>query len=299
MYTYTLIDSDERLTSLVEQWREDGIDTVAMDFEGEFNLHVYGEHLCLIQLNDGERFYLVDPFAVSMQAIGRFLEDEGIQKIMFDCASDSALMRKQYNVQIENISDLRIHALALGHTGSLGSLIESYLGDVPKLFAGSKKKNQRTNWMTRPLSDDQIQYALDDVAHLFSLKAILEAEVREKGLSKEVDEKMKAAGRKTQGEERPPWSKISSWKYLSRREKVYLKHFFLARDGLAQKYNVPAVRILDKHLLLKMAKDVPQDEAAFHRYCPKKNRRQTEELVRALLKAKGQAEEELNLPSPR
>lgn len=299
MYTYTLIDSDERLDSLVREWKEAGIDTVAMDFEGEFNLHVYGEHLCLIQLNDGERFFLVDPFKVSVEAIGRFLSDEGIRKIMFDCTSDTALMRKQYDVQVENISDLRIHALTLGLTGSLGSLIERYLPDLPKLFAGSKKKNQRTNWMTRPLTDDQIQYALDDVAHLFALKKILEDEVREKGLEEAVAEKMKGAGKKTRGEERPPWSKISSWKYLSRREKVYHKHFFLARDGLAQKYNVPAVRIMDKHLLLKMAKEVPQDEAAFFRHCPKKDRRRTEELVRALMKAKAEAAEELSLPSPR
>ena len=88
MYTYTLIDSDTALSSLVNTWKESGIDTVAMDFEGEFNLHIYGEHLCLIQLNDGERFSLVDPFKVSMQAIKAFLEDGTIQKIMFDCASD-------------------------------------------------------------------------------------------------------------------------------------------------------------------------------------------------------------------
>jgi len=299
MYTYTLIDSDERLDSLVREWKEGGIDTVAMDFEGEFNLHVYGEHLCLIQLNDGERFFLVDPFKVSMPAIARFLEDTGIRKIMFDCASDSVLMRKQYGVQVEHICDLRIHALALGHTGSLLSLIEHYLDDVPKLAGGSKKKNQRTNWMTRPLSNEQIQYALDDVAHLFALKAILEAEVDEKGLSQEVAKKMEGAGRKTRGEEQPPWSKFSSWKYLSRREKIYLKHFFLARDALARKYNIPAVRILEKHQLLRMAKDVPEGEAEFHIYCARKDPRRVGELVRALMKAKKESEEELSGSSPR
>lgn len=299
MYTYTLIDSDTALSSLVNTWKESGIDTVAMDFEGEFNLHIYGEHLCLIQLNDGQRFYLVDPFKVSMQAIKAFLEDGTIEKIMFDCASDSALMRKQYDVQIERICDLRIHALALGYTGSLGGLIERSLGDVPKAFSGSKKKNQRTNWLTRPLKGDQIQYALDDVAHLFALKKVLEAEVAEKGLGGEVAEKMAGAGRKTKGEGQPPWSKFSSWKYLSKREKTYLKHFFLARDGLAQKYNVPAVRILEKHNLLTMAKDVPADEAEFHIYCAKKDPRHLDELVGALMKGKGEAEAELSAPSPR
>ena len=54
--------------------------------------------------------------------------------------------------------------------------------------------------MTRPLSEDQIQYALEYVAHLFARKKILEEEVREKGLEGEVAEKMKTAGQKTRGE---------------------------------------------------------------------------------------------------
>lgn len=298
MYTYTLIDSDDRLTSLVAEWKGAAIDMVAMDFEGEFNLHIYGEHLCLIQLNDGDRFFLVDPFKVSMEAIKAFLEDGTIAKIMFDCASDSALMRKQYGVQIENICDLRIHALALGHTGSLGSLVELYLGDVPKPNTGSKKKNQRTNWLTRPLRREQILYALDDVAHLFALKEILEAEVEKKGLAAEVGEKMASAGKKTKGEERPAWSKFSSWKYLSKKEKTYLKHFFLARDTLAQKYNVPAVQILEKHNLLEMAKDVPATEGEFYIYCGKNGPHRAEELVDSLVKAKEAAAAELSAPAP-
>lgn len=298
MYTYTLIDSADRLASLVNEWKGAAIDTVAMDFEGEFNLHIYGEHLCLIQLNDGERFYLVDPFKVPMEAIKAFLEDGAIKKIMFDSASDSALMRKQYSVQIENICDLRIHALALGYSGSLGGLIEQYLGDVPKAFTGSKKKNQRTNWLTRPLKKDQIQYALDDVAHLFALKTILEAEVEKKGLAMEVAQKMEQAGKKTKGEERPAWSKFSSWKFLSKREKTYLKHFFLARDALAKKYNIPAVRILEKHNLLRMAKDMPANESEFYIYCGKKDPRRVEELVGALMRAKAAAAEELSSGAP-
>ncbi|MBO7348412.1 MAG: hypothetical protein J6U27_00470, partial [Spirochaetales bacterium] len=47
---------------------------------------------------------------------------------------------------------------------------------------------------------------------------------------------------------------ICNFKLLSEREKIYIKHFFLARDGLARKANVPASRILDKHLVVAMAK---------------------------------------------
>ena len=41
---------------------------------------------------------------------------------------------------------------------------------------------------------------------------------------------------------------------LKANEKVFIKHFFLARDGLARKANVPASRILEKQLVVAMAK---------------------------------------------
>lgn len=293
MYSYTMIDTDAAFQSLLQRWKRDAIHTVAMDFEGEFNLHIYGEHLCLIQLYDTKQFYLVDPLVVSMDLIKTFLEDQSIQKIMFDCASDSALMRKQYQVQINNICDIRIHALALGHTGGLTSLVDLYLGEVEKGFVGSKKKNQRTNWLNRPLRAKQIQYALDDVAHLFALKELLEAAVEEAGLTDEVAKKMQGAGKKTKGEDRPPWSKFSSWKYLNTHERTLLKHFFLARDTLARKYNVPAARVLDRQSLLRMAKEMPLDKAEFYIYCSSKGPHKAKELVTSLMEAKQKALAEL------
>lgn len=60
---YLSIDSDEQIIKLLEQWKINGTQQVAMDFEGEFNLHCYGEHLCLIQIFDGQNFYLIDPLS--------------------------------------------------------------------------------------------------------------------------------------------------------------------------------------------------------------------------------------------
>lgn len=85
MNEYKLIEKDEQLKALVEHWHEEGILTVAMDFEGEFNLHIYGEHLCLVQLFDRKDFYIVDAMKVSGAALKVLLESD-IEKIMFDCS---------------------------------------------------------------------------------------------------------------------------------------------------------------------------------------------------------------------
>jgi len=292
MRKYTMIDSDAKLSQLQSQWKEKGITIVAMDFEGEFNLHIYGEHLCLIQLFDGSAYTLVDPFALSKDALKAFLEDGSVLKVMFDCASDSALVRKQYDILLEGVYDIRVCALALGYIGNLTGLVERYIPEAAKPNLSSKKKNQMTNWLVRPLKNDQIEYALSDVEHLLVLKQILDIEVAEKGLTEKVALEMQQAG-KSKGPDKPGWTKFSSWKYLSREEKVFLKHFFLARDELARKYNVPAVRILEKHLLLQMAKDVPTSDADFHVYCNNCNVKKLTELTSKLKSAKVNALAEL------
>ncbi len=292
MYTYRTIDSDKKLSQLIKSWKQREILSIAMDFEGEFNLHIYGEHLCLIQIFDGKEYFLIDPFKISKEALQTFLEDPELEKVMFDCASDSALVRKAYGISLTNVFDIRVQALALGYTGNLTGLVELHLGVQGEKSSKSKKKNQMTNWLKRPLKEAQVQYALSDVAHLFSLKVILTTLVEEKNLTEQVAKTMLTVA-KPKGPDKPGWTKFASWKYMNKEEKTYLKHFFLARDAMARKYNVPAVRILEKHRLLEMAKTVPSSANDFHIYCAKCPEDQVEELVDMLLEAKKSAAKEL------
>src|SRR5574344_78343 len=101
MTDYILIEKDEEVESMLKSWSEEAIGTVAMDFEGEFNLHIYGEHLCLIQIFDGRDFYIVDAMKVSDGALRRLLESP-VEKIMFDCSGDSTLVRRNYDIALAN-----------------------------------------------------------------------------------------------------------------------------------------------------------------------------------------------------
>ncbi len=65
---------------------------MAADLEAEMNLHIYGEHFCLLQLYDGSRPAIVDPKSVSIDKIKAFLEDPAITKIFYDAASDRGLL---------------------------------------------------------------------------------------------------------------------------------------------------------------------------------------------------------------
>ncbi len=256
---FSLISTPHELEAMLSRWAGQGICCVAMDFEEESNLHVYGEHLCTIQLFDGSDYYILDALALAkttegLSAMKAFLEGP-VEKIMFACQSDAALARKTLGIQLSNIFDVRVIAMALGFTGNLNGLIERQLGlsvENPSL----KKKYQTANWMRRPIPAEQVEYALGDVRYLFRLKETLLAEM-ERNLSAADRKKVlydMARCAEQKNPERPGWEKICNFKLLNAQEKVYIKHFFIARDSLARKANVPAARILDKRLIVSMAK---------------------------------------------
>ena len=254
---YTVLDNDEMIFSVVETWK--ALDSIAVDFEGEFNLHIYGEHLCLIQVYDGSGYFLIDPRSpkVTPKGLASFFSLP-TEKVWFDCQSDASLVRKNYQMEISNIYDIRPLAQCLGYQGNLIGLIEQYLHVTPPVE--NKKQKQQANWLRRPLDPALVVYALGDVSYLFDLKKVLDAEIVQKGLSEEARHFQKKAV--ATREERPGWTKICDFKLLSKREKVYIKYFFIARDKIARRYNVPAARVLEKQKLVALARSVPESREA-------------------------------------
>jgi ribonuclease D len=250
MNEYKLIEKDEQLKALVEHWHEEGIHTVAMDFEGEFNLHIYGEHLCLVQLFDRKDFYIVDAMKVSGAALKVLLESD-IEKIMFDCSGDSTLVRRVYGINLANVFDLRVVAQALGFVNGLSALIERNLklGTEGK---DGKKKKQMSNWLIRPLKPEQVSYALDDVKYLFDLRDSLDSELTDPDLRKKVARQMETCARPIHPD-KPEWERAPGYKHMPHRTRIFLKHLYIARDNMARRRNCPASYLIDKKTLSRMA----------------------------------------------
>ncbi|MGD1833006.1 MAG: HRDC domain-containing protein [Sphaerochaetaceae bacterium] len=253
MYEYTLIKSDQQLQQYLQLWNKEDITSFAIDFEGEFNLHIYGEHLCLIQMFDSRAFYLIDPLSVSVSLLKEFFEDEHIEKIMFDASSDASLLYKNYKILMKGVYDVHLIAKCAGIEGNLSSLIARVTGQ--KAVKG-KKSNQRANWLKRPIGEKLVEYALGDVAHLFAVKEYLVKEIA--GQNKEVEaQKIIDGGVKVRKHSVPGWTKLPGYRKMNRDQKIYLRWLFESRDMLAQEKNLPPYRILDKRLLTDLAKNPP------------------------------------------
>lgn len=292
---YILIDKDDEIQDLLNQWKERGIQQVAMDFEGEFNLHCYGEHLCLVQIFDGERFFLVDTLSADQEASRRssleqgkpfveFFKESGlgvteaglrlllecpqVEKLWFDCASDGELVWKKFGIRLARVYDLFREAKVLGLVGpglagNLAALTERFVGTGDGTGASpansrrlSKKQLQQTNWMHRPLSAPQLEYALEDVANLFALRRALDELACSQKLLPQVAAAMEGLPHLRQ-EAVAGHTKLPGYKRLKPPQQVFVRHFFEARDTVARQLNRPPFQVLDKHLLVRLAQKAP------------------------------------------
>ena len=288
--SYFWIDSEGALNDLLDDWEKRKISSIAVDFEGEFNLHIYGEHLCLVQIYDGKDFYLIDPFTVSQVQLKRLFENPKLEKLWFACSSDANLLWKKYKIKLTGVYDLAIEQEILGLSGNLVALEAMFNLNNPEKT--NKKKNQKSNWLIRPLPPEQIEYALSDVAYLFEIRRNLDEIAIEKGLMKAVTAAMKnAVTIKT--EYVPGYTKLPGYKRMKNDQKIRVKHLFLAREKLAEDLNKPPFQVLDKHVLTDLSAKKMLTQGMLYNLINNKNISIKKRLINLLLKAQQEANTEI------
>ncbi|QEN07070.1 3'-5' exonuclease [Oceanispirochaeta crateris] len=237
MIHYHYLDTDNKLKEYISSLHERKIERIAVDLEGEFNLHCYGEHLCLVQIYDGQEYALIDPFKVRINLIRDLMEDLNLRKIMYDCSGDRTLMFRKYGIAINSIEDLLPAAELLDlEKRNLGFVLTHFLGIQPK----AKKKFQQYNWMRRPIQREALEYALDDVKYLFDLKIALLKEVAAAGLLEEYEKKnQEAQSREISMKPLPGVFKKNRFKKMPSKSRDLFKQLFDLREGYAEQLDMP------------------------------------------------------------
>ena len=223
-----------------------------MDFEGEYNLHEYGERLCLMQIFDGESFYIMDPFTVEEISLRRILENTDILKVIFDSGSDQALLRKSHGICLKTILDLKPAVDLLGSkSGGLSEMLNRYLG----IEIAKKNKYQKHNWTRRPIDQMAIEYALSDVKNLLVLKdVLLERLFRAGKLDEYILRNCKIQDSRKQENERPRIFRNKKYRTLTKSQKHRLKELYNLRDRYAKQVNWPPNNVLSNEALYDITK---------------------------------------------
>lgn len=156
------------ICNLAQQQSEVALDTEFM------RVSTYFPKLGLIQLYDGERVSLIDPLAITdFSPFVALLSNPKVLKILHSCSEDLLVFLQEFDQLPHPMIDTQIMArfLGLGTSVGLAKLAQQYLN------VEIDKGATRTNWIKRPLSDIQLQYAAGDVWYLLPLYHILEKEL--------------------------------------------------------------------------------------------------------------------------
>ncbi len=250
MKEFTAINSDRGMAELQKYLCAAGTEVLAIDFEAESNLHVYGEMLCLIQVFDGARYFAIDPFRISRDALAGFLENKRIVKLFYGSESDLSLVYKQYEIKIKSVLDLKVlvDILELERKG-LDCVLSTVLG---KTITG-KGKYQMHNWTLRPIREEAIEYALTDVEHLFELRDELVKRIMGAGKYLELVYGLVRSRNEFDSKSIPTIFKSGEYRNLKSGEKERLKQIYVLRDGIAKGQNLPPNLVLEKKYLFQLA----------------------------------------------
>nr|MCU0387111.1 HRDC domain-containing protein [Chitinophagaceae bacterium] len=148
-----------------------------------------------------------------------------------------------------NIADTEVIAKLLNyeHT-SLARLLENKFNII------LDKKHQQSNWHIRPLRDDQLKYATDDVLYLSQLYAVLRDEAHQKGLTEWIGEEFNSLETvRYTLEVKTNFLKPGDHKNLSPWQQFILNEMFKLRDLVARKKNKPSYMIMPEQTVRDIA----------------------------------------------
>lgn len=252
----TLIQTEAELDILVRRAKQ--TDAVALDTEFVWE-RTYYPQLGLIQIAlSDEDCYLIDPVAVkNLQALGQLLSDRGVVKILHDAPQDLAILQRATGATPQNIFDTRLAAgfSNLPATLSLGNLVKELL-DIEL-----SKEETRTNWLQRPLSEEQVRYALDDVRYLRAVRVLLLSRIIGPKIKSWLQEDLNLLNNPatycgTPADER--YLRIRNIGTLDRPGLAILMNLTTWRDGMAKKHDRPRGHIIKDTILLEIARKKPR-----------------------------------------
>ncbi|HJT30822.1 MAG TPA: HRDC domain-containing protein [Pirellulales bacterium] len=222
-------------------------------FDTEFvSEHTYRPQLCLVQVGIEGHLAAIDPLVVGdLTPFWQTLADgdhetivhAGREELVFSLAATGRPPARMFDVQ------LAAGFIGMEYPAGYGNLISRLLGRTPR------KGETRTDWRRRPLSERQIDYALEDVRHLPDLRDKLRCRLEELGRVEWFETEMgdfqaEVAGMHT----RERWRKVAGSSGLSGRSQAIVRELWQWREQEASRRDCPIRRVLRDDLIVELAK---------------------------------------------
>ena len=162
--------------------------TLAIDTEF-IRRNTYFPKVGLIQLATEQQCFLIDPLAVNdLSSLAELLTNPQIIKVLHSPSEDLEVFSYSLGVVPEPLFDTQLGAAFLGLPFSLG--YQTLVAQV--LDVHLEKGETKSNWLRRPLSETQLQYAAQDVLYLLEIYRWMIVKLGELGRSSWLTEDCQA-----------------------------------------------------------------------------------------------------------
>jgi len=250
-----IIESSEQMKTLAAQLEDAKLIAVDTEFFRETS---YYPQLALVQIATDSIVACIDPLVFDAKdALKQILLDETITKIFHSCSQDLEVLYYYLGQAPATIYDTQIANALLTDFHQIGyaSLVENELG------VSLDKSQTRTNWLQRPLTEKQIQYAGDDVFFLYQLQLKLDKRLRETGRKswfEEESETLNNCGNFQLATDKL-WRRVKGASRLPRNKLAVVQAIAIWREQLAQKNDKTRRRILGDDIINNLAYRQPEN----------------------------------------
>ena len=246
-----VIESFAELAALCSDLHKASTVYIDTEFVGE---EYYSAKIGAIQIAANARAVLIDPLAISdLTPLFDLLLDPEVEKVVHAGYQDLSIFFGMIGRPVAPVFDVQIAAALLGYGEEIS------LGNLVSRVTNKKlgKSHAFTDWLRRPLTDKQVEYALEDVRYLQPVHDHLLQELisRERlSWARDEFETLEDASRFTPNDPRDMFRKIRGVDRLHGEELVRLREIVAWREETAREHNIPPRRICIDVVLLELAR---------------------------------------------
>lgn len=243
-----------------------GLEQLAADLEGSEVLAVdteflrektYYPKLCLIQLNNEEIQAIVDPLAVrSLEPLAAIMAGPACVKIFHSGSQDIDILYHELGVMPTPLFDTQMAAALMGFPLQVG------YGPLVQALCNVRlaKADSYTDWSRRPLTTNQLKYALDDVVYLPKMYRHMERALAKQGRSSWLDADFArlADPAKYDNDPMDMWRKVKRVASLSHGQMAVAQELAAWREREAMERNIPRKWVIPDEALIEIARKSPK-----------------------------------------
>jgi len=249
--TFRLVASDDALEQLIDELVGEPRYALDTEFHRE---RTYYPKLALVQLAWAGGVAVVDPLACDPRALRRLLTSEAVA-VLHAAQQDLDVLTHACGAVPVHLVDTQLWSGFLGYsTPSLSSLVQGELG----IALG--KGDRLTDWLARPLTDDQLRYAASDVEHLLALFDRLATQLTALGRDGWAHDACDELRTRPVGPTPPDeaWLRIKDVRTLRPRARGVARSVAAWRELRARRSDIPVRQVLPDLGVLGVAQQAPR-----------------------------------------